>query len=71
MVLRQILLHAPAYVMPEPRMLIPYAREKFDVETGDLTEEQTRQRMRRFLGARVERTERLERQEPARDRRPV
>ena len=27
MVLRQILLHAPAYVVPEPQMLIPYARE--------------------------------------------
>ena len=27
MVLRQILLHAPAYIVPEPQMLIPYARE--------------------------------------------
>jgi chromate reductase len=27
MVLRQILLHAPAYVVPEPQMLISYARE--------------------------------------------
>jgi chromate reductase, NAD(P)H dehydrogenase (quinone) len=27
MVLRQILLHAPAYVVPEPQMLIRYARE--------------------------------------------
>ena len=40
-------------------MLIPYAREKFDVETGGLTDEQTRQRMRRFLDALVEWTERL------------
>lgn len=71
MVLRQILLHAPAYVMPEPQMLIPYSREKFDVETGDLTDEQTRERMRRFLGALVEWTERLTIQEPDRDRRPV
>jgi chromate reductase len=63
MVLRQILLHAPAYVMPEPQMLIPYAREKFDVETGDLTDEQTRERIRRFLDALVEWAERFE--EPA------
>ena len=71
MVLRQILLHAPAYVMPEPQMLIPYAREKFDVETGDLTDEQTRERMRRFLDALVEWTERLATRAPARDRRPA
>ena len=71
MVLRQILLHAPAYVMPEPQMLIPYSREKFDVERGDLTDEQTRERMRRFLGALVEWTERLTIQEPSRNRRPV
>ncbi len=71
MVLRQILLHAPAYVIPESQMLIPYAREKFDVETGNLTDEQTRQRMRRFLDALVEWSERLTRQEHARDRRPV
>ncbi len=63
MVLRQILLHAPAYVMPEPQMLIPYSREKFDVETGDLTDEQTRERIRRFLNALVEWAERFE--EPA------
>jgi chromate reductase, NAD(P)H dehydrogenase (quinone) len=71
MVLRQILLHAPAYVVPEPQMLIPYAREKFDVETGDLTDEQTRERMRRFLDAIVEWTERLATREPAEDRRPA
>ena len=64
MVLRQILLHAPAYVMPEPQMLIPYAREKFDVETGDLIDEQTRERMRRFLDALVEWTERLATRQP-------
>jgi hypothetical protein len=52
-------------------MLIPYAREKFDVETGDLTDEQTRQRMRRFLDTLVEWSERLTGQEHARDRRPV
>lgn len=58
MVLRQILLHAPAYVMPEPQMLISNARERFD-ENGDLTDEQTRERMRRFLGALVEWIERF------------
>jgi chromate reductase, NAD(P)H dehydrogenase (quinone) len=71
MVLRQILLHALAYVVPEPQMLIPYAREKFDVETGDLTDEQTRERMRRFLDALVEWTERLATREPARGGRPA
>ena len=71
MVLRQILLHAPAYVMPEPQMLIPHAREKFDVDTGDLTDERTRERMRRFLDALIEWTERLARREPAGDRRPA
>ena len=33
-------------------------RERFD-ENGDLAEEQTRERMRRFLGALVERIERF------------
>jgi chromate reductase len=69
MVLRQILLHAPAYVLPEPQMLIPYSREKFDVEMGDLTDEQTRERMRRFLDALVEWAERFATREHARDRR--
>jgi chromate reductase, NAD(P)H dehydrogenase (quinone) len=58
MVLRQILLHAPAYVLPEPQMFISYSRERFD-ENGDLTDEETRERMRRFLVALVEWTERL------------
>ncbi len=71
MVLRQILLHAPAYVVPEPQMLIPYSREKFDVETGDLTDDQTRERIRRFLDALVEWTERLATREPARGGRPA
>jgi chromate reductase, NAD(P)H dehydrogenase (quinone) len=30
MVLRQILLHGPAYVMPEPRMLISNAYQRFE-----------------------------------------
>lgn len=51
MVLRQVLLHAPAYVLPEPQMLIPNSRTKFDAETGDLVDEETRDRMRRFLRA--------------------
>src|SRR3954451_8298784 len=59
MVLRQILLHPPAYVMPDPQMLIPYALERFDAETGDLVDEQTRERMHRFLEAFVEWTERF------------
>jgi hypothetical protein len=59
MVLRQILLHPPAYVMPEPQMLIPYALERFDVLTGDLVDERTRESMHRFLRALVEWTERF------------
>ena len=56
MVLRQILLHAPAYVMPEPQVLISNARERFD-EKGDLIDEETRKRMHQFLKALVEWTE--------------
>ena len=62
MVLRQILLHAPAYTMPEPQMLIPNAHERFD-GNGDLVDKETRERMVRFLGALVEWTERF--REPA------
>ena len=62
MVLRQILLHAPAYTMPEPQMLVPNARERFD-ENGDLVDEETRERMRRFLVALVEWTERFRQSE--------
>ena len=58
MVLRQILLHAPAYVMPEPQMLIPNSYERFS-ESGDLTDEETRERMRRFIEALVNWTEQL------------
>jgi chromate reductase len=64
MVLRQILLHAPAYVLPEPQMLVSNARERFD-ENGNLTDEETRERMQRFLKALVEWTERLKK--PARE----
>ena len=60
MVLRQILLHPPAYVMPEPQMLIPFSRQKFDMETGDLVDEETRERLRRFLSALMEWTQRFE-----------
>ena len=51
MVLRQILLYPPAYVMPEPQMLIQFSREKFDAEKGDLVDEETREKLRRFLSA--------------------
>jgi chromate reductase, NAD(P)H dehydrogenase (quinone) len=60
MVLWQILLHAPAYVMPEPQMLIPFSRQKFDAQTGDLVDEETRERLRRFLEALAEWTQRFE-----------
>jgi hypothetical protein len=66
MVLRQILLHPPAYVMPEPQMLIPFSREKYDGRTGDLVDEETRQRLRRFLSALAEWTRRFE--EPTKTR---
>jgi chromate reductase len=59
MVLRQILLHPPAYVMPEPQMLIPFSRQKFDPQTGDLVDEVTRDRLRRFLEALVDWSERV------------
>ena len=59
MVLRQILLHPPAYVMPEPQMLIPFALQRFDEQTGDLVDERTRERVHRFLVALVEWTERF------------
>lgn len=68
MVLRQILLHAPAYVMPEPQMLVSQAREKFD-DNGNLVDEETRERLRRFLNALVEWTERLEKPAPAKESR--
>jgi hypothetical protein len=60
MVLRQILLHPPAYVMPEPQMLIPFALQRFDQQTGDLVDERTRENMRRFLVALLEWIERFE-----------
>jgi hypothetical protein len=34
--------------------LIPFSRQKFDAETGDLVDEETRDRLRRFLEALVE-----------------
>ncbi len=67
MVLRQILLHAPAYTMPEPQMLIPNARQRFD-ENGDLTDEETRDRMRRFLAALVKWTRQMGQLETASER---
>jgi hypothetical protein len=46
--------------MPEPQMLIPFSRQKFDAETGDLVDEDTRERLRRFLSALAEWTQRFE-----------
>jgi hypothetical protein len=46
--------------MPEPQMLIPFSREKFDLETGDLMDKETRERLSRFLSALVEWTQRFE-----------
>ena len=60
MVLRQILLHPPAYVMPDPQMLIPFSRQKFDAQTGDLVDDETRERLRHFLTALAEWTRRVE-----------
>jgi hypothetical protein len=60
MVLRQILLHPPAYVMPDPQMLIPFSHQKFDEQTGDLVDEETRERLRRFLSALAEWTQRFD-----------
>jgi hypothetical protein len=66
MVLRQILLHAPAYAMPEPQMLVSDARERFD-ENGELFDEQTRKRMQRFIES-FEWTERFRKAVAAHDR---
>jgi hypothetical protein len=59
MVLRQTLQHAPTYVMPEPQMFVSFSREHFD-ENGDLVDEDTWERMRRFLAALVEWTKPFE-----------
>ena len=68
LVLRQILLHPPAYVMPEPQMLIPFSRQKFDPQTGNLVDEETRDRLRRFLSSLAEWTGRFEEPVKARQR---
>ena len=34
MVLRQLLLHPPAYVMPEPQMLVHFSRQMFNTVTS-------------------------------------
>ena len=41
-------------------MLIPFSRQKFDVETGDLVDEETREKLHRFLMALAEWTGRFE-----------
>ena len=45
--------------MPDPQMLIPNALERFDVQSGDLVDEQTRERIHRFLEALVVWTQRF------------
>ncbi len=60
MVLRRILLHPPPYMMPDPQMLIPFSPQKFDAETGDPTDEETRKRLRRFPEALVEWSKRVD-----------
>ena len=57
----RILLHPPAYVMADPQMLVPFSRQKFDAET--------RERLRRFLSALAEWTQRLEEPMEAHQRR--
>ena len=47
-------------MMPDPQMLIPFSRQKFDAETGDVVDEETRERLRRFLSALAEWTQRFE-----------
>ena len=66
--MRQILLHPPAYVMPEPQMLIPFSRQKFDTKKGDLVDEETRERLRCVLEAPVEWNERVGRPAAAYER---
>ena len=41
-------------------MLIPFSRQKFDAETGDLVDEETRGRLRRFFSALAEWIQRFE-----------
>jgi chromate reductase len=41
------------------QMLVPFSRQKFNAETGDLVDEETRERLRRFLEALVEWSERV------------
>jgi hypothetical protein len=41
-------------------MFIPFSRQKFDAETGDLLDEETRERLRRFLSALAEWTHHIE-----------
>ena len=54
--------------MPEPQMLIPFSRQKFDAETGNLVDEETRERLRRFLEALAEWTGRFEARRRAEER---
>jgi hypothetical protein len=46
--------------MPEPQLLIPFSRQKFDAETGNLVDKETRERLRSFLSALAEWSGRFE-----------
>ncbi len=54
--------------MPEPQLLIPFSKQKFDAQTGDLVDEETRERLRRFLSALAEWSERVGGPAAARER---
>ena len=49
-------------------MLIPFSRQKFDAQTDDLVDNETRDRLRRFLEALVERSEQVGRPAAAYER---
>jgi len=54
--------------MPEPQMLIPFSRQKFDTKKGDLVDEETCERLRCVLEALVEWNERVGRPAAAYER---
>lgn len=58
MQLRQMLLHERAMVMSHPQLLIHEARRRFDAD-GNLTDPETRERVKTFMEALVRWTERL------------
>lgn len=56
--LRQILVHERAMVMPQPQLVINEARRKFDAN-GNLTDRETRERIKAFMEALVRWAQRL------------